>query len=174
MPLAADSLPLRASALPTSPPLSNAARHSPTPAAAPVRVLDRWQLVRAVSATEHAALFEARPVTQPDNGPADYLIKVARQADATGIAAALLRRQWAVAEKARHPNLAAVLAGNLHAASPYIVMANVGAPLRCGAGAPHSVRLALWRTRQAAAALTELHAAGWIHAHFRPSSLLVS
>ena len=113
-------------------------------------------------------------MTQPSDAPTDYLVKVARQADSAGIAVALLRREKAVADSVFHPHLVAILDGSLQAATPYLVLANVGVPLSRCAGAPYSLRLALWRTRQAAAALAALHAAGWIHARLTPSALLVS
>jgi serine/threonine protein kinase len=136
--------------------------------------LDRWQLVRPIASGEHAALYQARPSNQPAGATADYLVKVARQESSAGIAAALLRREQAVAHSAGHPHLAAILDGNLQAATPYLVLANVGTPLDTSADEHHWLRLALWRTRQTAAALAELHAAGWIHARLSPSALLVS
>ncbi|HZL91442.1 MAG TPA: hypothetical protein VFB96_23945, partial [Pirellulaceae bacterium] len=105
MRLASDTLRLRASALADSPSRPIAPRHSQQSAAPPARVLDRWQLLRQQFASEHAALYEARPMTQPSDAPTDYLVKVARQADSAGIAVALLRRERAVADSVFHPHL---------------------------------------------------------------------
>ena len=173
MRFAADTLPVRASALRASPARLAAAHVSRQTAATPIPVLGRWQLVRQISTDEHTILYEARPITQRADAPADYLVKVARQ-DSGGIAAALLWREQAVAHSASHPHLAAVLDGKVRGMTPFLVLANVGTPLSSSAYAPGHLRLALWRTRQTSAALAALHAAGWIHARLGPTALLVS
>jgi eukaryotic-like serine/threonine-protein kinase len=173
MRFAADTLPVRASALRVAPARPAAAHVSRQTAAAPSPVLGRWQLVRQISTDEHTILYEARPITQRADAPADYLVKVARQ-DSGGIAAALLWREQAVAHSASHPHLAAILDGKVRGMTPFLVLANVGTPLSSSAYAPGHLRLALWRTRQTSAALAALHAAGWIHARLSPAALLVS
>lgn len=135
-------------------------------------VLGRWQLVRQIATTEHAELFQARPVHQPAQSPADYLVKVARGEGSPALAGALLSREKAVADSVRHPHIAPVLDGDLSHAPPYLVLANAGSP--ASDQSQQSIRSALWRVRQAAAAVAALHGAGWIHSRFTPQALFVS
>lgn len=173
MRLAADTPSLRASAFRTASPQPAAAHTSRPGIPATPPTLGRWQLVREVAVGEHASLYHSRPIAQRADAPADYLVKVCRT-DSAGIAAALLSREWRVAHRVAHPHLAAFLDGNLQATTPYLVLANVGTPPTSSGNLACGLRLALWRTRQIAAALAALHAAGWIHARLSPAALLVS
>ncbi|MEX2026670.1 MAG: protein kinase, partial [Pirellulaceae bacterium] len=135
-------------------------------------MLSRWQLVRQIATTEHAELHQARPVNQPAETPADYLVKVARREESAALAGALLRRERAVADSVCHRHIECVLDGDLSHAPAYLVLANLG--LTANDQSRHSIRSALWRVRQAAAAVVALHSVGWIHSRLTPQALFVS
>ncbi len=169
---AADSRSRRARSLRPAapvPPIADEAAH----AAPALPVLGRWRLVRQVASGEQAALYQARPVNQPADAPADYLVKVACGEDSSDLPASLLRREKTVTSRFSHPHLPAVLDSDLAHDPPFLVFASAGAP-GIGDVSPHPLRRALWRARQVATALAALHQAGWIHAHLAPSALLVS
>jgi eukaryotic-like serine/threonine-protein kinase len=151
---------------PIAPPLHDLRREQ-----APL-VLGRWQLVGQIAGTEHAELYRARPVHQPAQSTADYLIKVARREESAALAGALLRREKAVGQSIRHPHIAPVLGGDVSHAPPYLVLANAGSV--AADSVQSSIRSALWRVRQAAAAVAALHGAGWIHSRLTPQALFVS
>ncbi|HUE73812.1 MAG TPA: protein kinase [Pirellulaceae bacterium] len=135
-------------------------------------MLGRWQLMRRIAATEHAELYQARPIHQPAQSPADYVVKVARGEGSAALAGALLSRERTVAGSVRHLHVAPVLDGDLSQAPPYLVLANAGSP--ASDQSQQSIRSALWRVRQAAAAVAALHSAGWIHSRLTPQALFIS
>ena len=135
-------------------------------------VLGRWRLLSRVAASENAELYLARPIDRPPDAPADYLVKVARGGERGQLARALLRRELAVAASAGHANVAAVLDASFSQSPEHLVLANIGAPP--DETVRHSLRAALWRARQIAAALAALHAAGWIHSRLTPRAMFVS
>ncbi len=107
--------------------------------------------------------------------PVDYVVKVARGAGT--LERALLAREAQVGSCVTHHHLIAVLSADVEGPTPYVVMpllrgANLrDAVARCG---PLATPHALWIIRQVAAALTAVHAAGWIHADVKPSNIHVA
>jgi serine/threonine protein kinase len=97
------------------------------------------------------------------------------------VAAAMLRREAAVAAEVACPHLVSVVANEGAGAAPYIVQPYLeGVTLRrlmqwrAERGAASSVPLALSVCRQIATALAAMHEAGWLHGQVRPEHVIVS
>jgi serine/threonine protein kinase len=139
-----------------------------------------WQLTRLLRRGDRTAVFRAR-LSDRDLGPGCYAIKTGRK-EGDAIAAAMLRREALVAYDVVNPHLIAVLAAGQNAPPDYLVTPYLeGLTLRrllLHANGERAARLpiasALSIMRQTAAALAELHQAGWLHGQVRPEHILVS
>jgi serine/threonine-protein kinase len=127
-----------------------------------------------VATGEQATLYRARPVTQRQDAPADYLVKVARSDAPLHLATALLRREKVVAHSMSHPHLSAVVASGLRHAPPFLVLAGGAVAAMGTLSEAMPLHVPLWRARQTAAAMSALHTAGWIHSRLAPPALLFS
>jgi len=139
-----------------------------------------WQLTRLLSRSDQTAVFRAR-LAEHDLGPGCYAIKTTRR-DGDAIGVALLRRESLVAHQVVNPHLVSVLVAETHHSRRYLVTPYLeGLTLRrllLHANGERATWLpvssALSIVRQTAAALTELHQAGWLHSQVRPEHILVS
>jgi serine/threonine-protein kinase len=93
----------------------------------------------------------------------------------------MLCREQVVSRDVHHPNLNAVLAADLGARQPLLILPYLeGISLRrliaSHAAAPHLLPTsnALLLVRQVAEALAEMHTAGWLHNQVRPEHVIVS
>lgn len=152
-----------------------------TPAETPNAVgrLGPWQLVRLVSESELARVYQARPVEGDSEQPASYILKVLRREwwqDAEAIE--MQRRAAMVGLKLSHPHLLPVLSANLQQPPYYLVTPRV-AGQNLAHVLEHQPRLplptTLWIIRQVAEGLAELHESlQMIHADVKPSNVIVS
>jgi serine/threonine-protein kinase len=143
----------------------------------PSATLGAWELVQRVAAGEFATVYRARR-SGSTNAAADYAIKFARtdRPDAS-TCAQLLAREVAVASRAAHPNLVAVLSAQLDHERPHLAMPWLhGATLRARLDAKQRIALpvALAIVRQVAGALAALAEEGIRHGDLKPSNIMVS
>jgi serine/threonine protein kinase len=131
--------------------------------------------------TELTALYLARPATAPFDSPATYALKLAVGERAEPLARAVLRREDAVLRQVQHPHLATVVDRQLDGPAPHLVFplpwARGQVPrclAACASSASRSLRLAVWRVRQAAEAVASLHRGGWIHGRVSPDTIVVA
>ena len=153
-----------------------------TPRAEPEKMLGPWRLVRLLHRGQQLDLYRARPDASK-LGPGPYVIKVPRPNRDGALAAALLRREAAVAAEVSHPHVSAVLGGQWtgsqpHLALPYWEGVSLGqllAAFRPREGRFHlPATFALWIARQLASSLAALYAAGWLHGQVRPEHAIVA
>lgn len=97
----------------------------------------------------------------------------------------MLRREAQVGAEVWHANLAPVLAASF-GKDPFLVLPRIeGVTLRgllqhrrreygCLIGAAKCLGQSIWIARQIAAALSALHAAGWLHGDVKPENVMVS
>jgi len=138
-----------------------------------------WRLTALIHRGAYLELFRAAPANVV--GPGCHVLKrpIPRHTSAA-FARAQIAREAQVAAAAAHPHLVSVLgsvgepAGNLlpllDGVSLRRLLEHRGAG---GAAAGRPIGWALWIARQAAAALSQLHAAGWLHGQVRPQHVLV-
>lgn len=138
-----------------------------------------WQLVRLLHESDLARVYASRPVDQPGDANANYVLKVLRNhwwRDRTAIE--MQRRAAWAGRTASHPNLLPVLSAGVKHPPFYLVTPKIDAqPLdrllaRDRRLPPAS---ALWISRQIAEALDALHCqARMIHADVKPANVLVA
>lgn len=137
--------------------------------------LGDWELLDVIGRGNWSTVYAARPRRCAATMPVDYAVKVASGGASSG--RALLAREAQVGTCVTHRHLIAVLSSDVAAPAPYLVMPLLrGANLHdalAGCG-PLATPQALWIARQVAAALTAVHAAGWIHADVKPGNIHVS
>lgn len=140
--------------------------------------LGGWRLVGLLGEGRCTRVYAAQPTEAPSSRPADYALKTLRpdraaDEDARGA----LRREALVAGAVAHRGLLPVLAAELDGPAPFLVAPRLTGRTAAGllaARGPLGASTAFWIARQAAEALTALHAAGWLHADLKPSQLFVS
>lgn len=143
-------------------------------AAGSTQAVGPWRLVQQLTSGDFLAIYQAQPLAAAGIA-ADYLLKLPIAGEAwANLCPALLAREKAVARSLHHRHVVSVLSGRLSHTPPYLILAAAGTPLDCWPGERLPLRVALWRTRQMAAALAALHAAGWIHSRLTPEALLIS
>ncbi|WP_254510147.1 serine/threonine protein kinase [Anatilimnocola floriformis] len=145
----------------------------PARVSSPLPAVSGYELVRLLSSGNWFQLFQARAAGQ--GSAADYVIK--RLRDNGGMPRAILLREAQVTNSVSHENLVSLLGEGLGETTPYIVLPFLpGMSLEQARQSPGqtSVPQALWYIRQVAAALAELHAAGWIHSDLKPSNIIAS
>jgi eukaryotic-like serine/threonine-protein kinase len=137
-----------------------------------------WRITRRIADAGKLALFRAAAANEL--GPGCYVIKTIAAAD-NAVAHAMLRREHVVSSDVRHPNLNSVLAADLSARQPLLILPYLeGISLRrliaSRAAAPHLLptSYALLVVRQVAVALAAMHTAGWLHNQVRPEHVIVS
>lgn len=123
-------------------------------------------------------LILCRVAGQVSQSPADYVAKRIRPNHADGqLPRALLQREAQVAASVSQANLVSLLDAGWNDPCPFIVVPYLpGKTLEQIRQTPGqtAVPQALWYTRQIAAALTELHAAGWMHSDVKPQNVIIS
>jgi serine/threonine protein kinase len=139
-----------------------------------------WRLSARLHRGAYLELFRAAPAIVP--GPGCYVLKrpIPGQSSAA-FAHAQIAREAQVAAAVAHPHLVSVLGSAGEPAGNLLPLLD-GASLRRSlqhAAAGGAVKLrpvgwALWITRQVAAALSQLHAAGWLHGQIRPEHVIVA
>jgi serine/threonine-protein kinase len=145
---------------------------SPTPH------LEGWELVACLGEGALTRVYQARPRVSPADAPADYAIKLLRPELRTQpYARRLLEREAQAAAQVAHPNLISVLASEVPADEPHLVLpylpgTTLGRVLRCGLRP--TLAQSLWYIRQTADALAAFHRAGWLHGDVKPDNILVS
>jgi len=145
----------------------------------PVRTtVGDWRLVRPLSVSPRAKVFEACPASQDHDAPGEYIAKIL-SADLTGDAraVAMFRREVCVGGKVCHRHLVPVVDAGTTPDAMYLVMPRVdGTTLeeRLSAIGRFEWDQACWIVRQAAQALAYLHSEGWLHGDIKPSNLLVA
>jgi serine/threonine protein kinase len=143
-----------------------------------------YALVQRLSSGTWCEVFRARPSRAKDTA-ADYVVKTVRAGvNDRDFAAALLQREATVAAEVSHPNLPALLDAELAGESPFLLFPfspgltaeqlTAGSRLKPELQRPVATPQALWYVRQAAAALTALHSAGWLHGDVKPQNLVIS
>ena len=135
-----------------------------------------YELVRPLHSGHWFQLFQARAGGQRA-GTADYVIKRLREDGTNNLPRALLTREAQVASTVSQQNLVSLLGEGLGETTPYIVLPFLsGMTLEQQRQSPGQVSVpqSLWYVRQAAAALAELHAAGWLHSDLKPANIVVS
>jgi serine/threonine-protein kinase len=140
--------------------------------------LGNWQLVELLGEGRWSRVYRARPRCRSDRSPADYAVKLVNEPSSTNSSAVrLLRREAAVGRRVAHPHLTSILSSHVHRPPHYLVMPCLeGATLESllGGGARMPTSLALFITRQVAAAIAALHRSGWIHSDVKPGNIFVS
>jgi serine/threonine protein kinase len=136
-----------------------------------------YALVKQLAAGRWCDVYLARPYDL-SCGSADYVVKTIRAASTEReFARALLQREATVAVNVAHPNLISLLDARFEEENPVLVFPFTPGSLLADlvrSPRPVSVPQALWYFRQAAAALAELHAQGWLHGDVKPHNLIVS
>ena len=142
-----------------------------------LRRLGQWQIVHTAGSGRFSQVYFCRPHDATD-GPCDYAIKELRPEFAKDREALTRFRQEAVIGiSVSHPNLITVLSTHFEDQPNYIVMPRLrGSTVRALLQSKGTVDVAqaLWITRQAAAALSSLHRAGWVHADVKPENLFIA
>jgi serine/threonine protein kinase len=142
-----------------------------------------WQLTRQISHRQRIAIYRARPVGA--EGPGCYVVKMpAAQRNDDMFARALLRRELTVTQEVFHPHVHCILAADAKGPRPYLVLPYLegitlrqlltAAGKRTAAPSQMPIASALWVARQTAAALSALHAVGWLHGQVRPEHIVVA
>lgn len=140
------------------------------------RVLGIWRLGDRIHRSDLAEVTLAQPADAAGSPRWDYVIKRAVGAEVDPEGRLQISRYIGSATSTSHPNLVAVLDGSVTGASPYVVMPRLEGQsmqqmLETSSSQPLPV--ALWFVRQAAQALSALHAAGWVHGDVKPANLFV-
>jgi len=137
-----------------------------------------WELGEILGEGSWAEIFAAR---QPGATAFDYALKVPKKL-LPGLA--MLQREVLIGRAVSHPHLVPILSWQWRG-EPFLVMPRLeGCTLRnllawrrsefgCLLGAARFLPQSVWVARQAASALSALHAAGWLHGDVKPENLLV-
>jgi serine/threonine-protein kinase len=142
----------------------------------PFQTLGSWRLVAEIGRGAWSTVHLARPLAKAA-GAGCYALKMldARWCD-DPLAVATLRREALVGLTVSHAHLMSVLAAHVHESPYYFVSPFLaGETLRerlLGGGLP--LAEVLWIARQVAAALSALHAAGWVHFDVKPANIMLS
>ncbi|MEL6895495.1 MAG: protein kinase [Planctomycetota bacterium] len=151
--------------------------------ARPPEIIGIWRLGEGLHRGTHCSSYLCQPADSPGSPRFDYVLKLPNAVDADSHSA--FRRFVTVAGRARHPNLIAVLDSGTVLASesaqgveeiPFLVMPRLGGTdlmEMLSDGRPFPLPVVLWLARQAAAALAQLHSAGFVHGNLRPECLRV-
>jgi len=143
-----------------------------------------WQLVRLISESELARVYQARPLNASADQGAAYVIKVLRKEWWRDPQAIEMQRRAAwIGQQLSHPHLLPILSAHVREAPYYLVSPRLhGTTLatilkqgqqKQAKGMPLPVTL--WITRQVVEALAALHdSTGMIHADVKPSNIFVS
>jgi len=137
-----------------------------------------WQLAELLGEGRWCQVYRARPASRGAGEPADYAVKLVKPAaDPDTLGIRLLQREATVAREVAHPNLTSILSARLRRTPCYVVMPYLeGQPL--DATLARKQRLtsgdAIRVARQAAEAMTALHAEGWVHSDVKPDNIFVS
>lgn len=144
----------------------------PDPGSCSIRGIWRAGAAFHTGVTHEVAL--AQPADAAGSPRWDYVIRRSIIDDFEG--KRQIQNFHAAATAARHPNLIAVLDASPTSARPYLVMPRLeGQTLdRILAAGSRPLPVMLWMTRQVAAALAALHAAGWVHGDVKPGNLMVA
>jgi serine/threonine protein kinase len=144
----------------------------------PQKLVSEWTLVAHLGEGQWSDCFLARPTGCHQEWPADYVVKQLKPAWRNDTMA---RRQLATEAKLgrelAHPNLVALLAADLNAATPYLVFPHVPAiSLKSMLAQQQRLPLAfsLWLVRQAFNALSAIHEKGYRHGDMTTANMLVS
>ena len=149
----------------------------------PLRRVKQWDLVQLVAESSLAQVYRARPSDSRTDLPAGYALKVLRpQWEHDPRAVELFRQEARVARAVRHPHVIAVLASALAQPPYYLVMPWLNGttlrqqlqPRNNTGGRSLPLHMALWITRQTAAALDALYRHGWMHGDVKPSNLMLA
>ena len=137
-----------------------------------------WQLVRQVAQSELSQVYQARPAHAPQDGAAQYAVKLLKERwQGCSQAVGALRREAMLGRSIAHPHLISVLSAHVGGPPYYLVMPWLqGATLaaRLAGGDRPGLAIALWLTRQVVQALEALHHDGWMHADIKPSNVFIS
>ena len=152
---------------------------SPSSAARPLgdpRRYGDWRLFGQLGGGRWTSVFRATPIGS-ETQTASYALKVpiADFANDPKVISRLCREARA-ARQISHPHLVPIIVTQLQV-SPY----SLAMPLLEGANLAELLRhrtaplaQALWIARQAAEALTAVHAAGWLHGDVKPNNLMIA
>lgn len=140
-----------------------------------------WQLAEEVAQSRWTRVFRGRSADVAPDGPANYMIKVARQErDISDWAQKLLATEAWVGKTVAHRHLIPVIAGRT-STSPYYTVTPwlEGTTLKVLTDHRHaSLRLPfsriLWLVRQVCEALDALYQAGWTHGDVKPENIHLS
>lgn len=125
----------------------------------------------------HHAVYRAAPADS-DQADADYVLKtLSREAALEPNRRAAFQREALAAGSVQNPHLIPVLDGDLRGERPFLVFPFLeGSTLRQAVShrMPLSLPQALWTIRQAAEALTALHAVGFVHLDVKPENVHLS
>jgi len=143
-----------------------------------------WQLVRLLSESELARVYQAKPLSASADQTSAYVIKVLRKEWWRDPQAIEMQRRAAwIGEQLSHPHLLPILSTNVREAPFYLVSprlhgTTLAAILKQGQqNQTKAVPLpvTLWITRQVVEALAALHdCTGMVHADVKPSNIFVS
>jgi len=144
-----------------------------------------WQLVRLISESELARVYQARPLNASADQVAAYVIKVLRKEWWRDPQAIEMQRRAAwIGQQLSHPHLLPMLSANVREAPYYLVSPRLhGTSLATilkqaqiqKRTRPMPLPVTLWIIRQVVEALAALHdCTGMIHADVKPSNIFVS
>ncbi len=139
--------------------------------------IGNWQLAELLGEGRWCKVYRARPAARSFGESADYAVKLVKPAAAPDdLAIRLLQREAAVARAVSHPNLTSILSARLHRSPHYVVMPYLeGQSLEAALARQQRLNCsdAIRVVRQAAEAMTALHAEGWVHSDVKPDNIFV-